>query len=182
MDLSDAGVLLRDEAGKAEIRGALEERFKGNPDRASLLQALATSPDEHRRISEAQVRERPDRWSNYVEQASRLIDEKGDYQAAAAEYGRYPGFADPSSQESVALSNYAYEAGNTFFWQGRLEETRKFYEIAANLDTGSAASIASKQRLAQIDGDFGTMLDAARYRGKRYNDPYAWRDFTSWLM
>jgi hypothetical protein len=182
MDLEPARPLMQDEAGKAELRDVLEKRFRGHPERAALLQALAASPDERRRLSEAQLQERPDQWSYYAEQGSRLIDEQGDFEAAARMYGRYPGFSDPSGYEPVALSNQAYAAGNVFFWQGRFAETRQFYGIAAKLNTGSEASLASKQRLAQIDGDYSTMLEVARNRGQRYSSPYAWRDFLSWLF
>jgi hypothetical protein len=82
----------------------------------------------------------------------------------------------------VGLSNRAYAAGNTFFWQGQMNGARSFYGIAAKLNTGSEASLASEQRLAQLDGDYARMLGVARARGQRYNSAYAWRDFLSWLF
>jgi hypothetical protein len=181
-DLEAARFLAQDETGKRELRDVLEKRFKGHPDRTAILSALAESPAERGRLSEAERTERPDRWDYYAEQGSRLIDEKGDYKAAAAMYAQYPGFSDPSHYNAVELSNQAYAAGSVFFWQGRLEETRRFYDIAAKLDTGSAASLASEQRLAQLDRNYATMLEAARNRGQRYSDAYAWRDFLSWLF
>lgn len=174
--------LLEDEAGKREAREVLEKRFKGHPERAGLLQALAESLAEHSRLSEAELQERPDRWDYYADQGARLIDERGDYEAAAAAYGKYPGFSDPSRYDAVDLSNQAYAAGNAFFWQGRMDGARRFYGIAAGLSTGSEASLASEQRLAQLDGDYAKMLELARGRGQRYNSAYAWRDFLSWLF
>ena len=182
MNLDDAAFLLRNEAGKAELRAILAQRFKGNPDRTRLLEVLASSPKERRQLSAAQRRDLPERWSNYVEEGNRLIDEQNDYAGAAAAFGGFPGFSDPSRFEPIELSNRAYAAGSTFFWQGRVDETRRFYEIAAKLNTGSTASLASAQRLAQLDGNYATMLQAARSRGQRYSDPYAWRDVLSWLM
>jgi tetratricopeptide (TPR) repeat protein len=182
MNLGAVRHLLEEEASKREVREVLEKRFKGHPGRADLLQALAESPAERGRLSEAARAERPDRWDSYAEQGARLIDEQGDYEAAAAMYGKYPGFSDPSHYDAVDLSNQAYAAGSVFFWQGRLEETRRFYDIAAKLNTGSAASLASEQRLAQLDRKYAAMLNAARNRGQRYHDAYAWRDFLSWLF
>jgi hypothetical protein len=182
MDLDAARFLLQDEAGKREFREVLERRFKGHPERAGLLQALAGSPAERRQLSEAQLQERPDRWDYYAEQATRLIDEQGDYEGAAEMYGRFPGFSDPSRYDAVELSNRAYVAGSVFFWQGRLDGARRLYGIAAGLRTGSEASLASEQRLAQLDGDYAKMLEVARGRGQRYSSAYSWRDFLSWLF
>ena len=181
-DLDAARFLAQDEAGKRELRDLLEKRFKGHPERAGLLQALAGTPAERRQLSEAEAQERPDRWSYYAEQGSRLIDEQGDYEAAANVYGQFPGFSDPSRYNAVELSNRAYAAGNSFFWQGRFDGARRFYGIAARLNTGSDASLASEQRLAQLDGDYAKMLEVARNRGQRYSSAYAWRDFLSWLF
>ena len=182
MDLEAARFLLLDDAGKREFREVLEKRFKGHPERAGLLQTLAGSPAERRELSEAQLQERPDRWDYYAEQGTRLIDEQGDYEAAANMYGRFPGFSDPSRYDAVELSNNAYAAGNVFFWQGRLDGARRFYGIAAKLNTGSDASLASEQRIAQLDRDYAKMLEVARGRGQRYSSAYAWRDFLSWMF
>jgi hypothetical protein len=183
MDLEAARFLLQDEAGKREFREVLEKRFKGHPERAGLLQTLAgSSSAERRQLSEAQLQERPDRWSYYAEQGTRLIDEKGDYEAAANMFGQFPGFSDPSRYDAVELSNRAETAGSLFFWQGRVEAARRFYDIAAKLNTGSNASLASEQRLAQLDGNYAKMLEVARNRGQRYSSAYAWRDFLSWLF
>lgn len=182
IDLDAARFLLQDEAGKREFREVLEKRFKGHPERAGLLQALAGSPAERGQLSETQLQERPDRWDYYAEQGSRLIDEQGDYDAAANMYGRFPGFSDSSRYDPVELSNRAYAAGNAFFWQGRFDGARRFYGIAARLNTGSDASLASEQRLTQLDGDYAKMLEVARNRGQRYSSAYAWRDFLSWLF
>ncbi|HYQ93366.1 MAG TPA: hypothetical protein VEP70_00865 [Burkholderiales bacterium] len=181
-DLEAARFLLLDEAGKREFREVVEKRFKGHPDRVGLLQTLAGSPAERRQLSEAQLQERPDRWDYYAEQGRRLIDEQGDYEGAANAYGQFPGFSDPSGYDTVELSNRAYAAGNVFFWLGRLEGARRFYGVAAKLNTGSDASLASEQRLAQLDGDYAKMLEVARGRGQRYSSAYAWRDFLSWLF
>jgi len=182
MDLEAARFLLLDEAGKREFREVLERRFKGHPDRAGILQTLAASPAERRQLSEAQLHERPDRWDYYAEQGRRLIDEQGDYEGAANAYGQFPGFSDPSGYDTVELSNRAYAAGNVFFWQGQLDGARRFYGVAAKLNTGSDASLASEQRLAQLDGDYAKMLEVARNRGQRYSSANAWRDFLSWLF
>ncbi len=182
MSLDAAQFLLQDDAGRREFRKILETRFKGHPERAGLLQALAGSPEERRRLSEAGSQERPDRWDYYAEEGARLIDEQGDYDAAAKMYARFPGFSDPSRYNAVELSNHAYAAGNVFFWQGQLDGARRFYGIAAQLNTGSEASLASAQRLAQLGGEYEKMLEVARNRGQRYNSAYAWRDFLSWLF
>lgn len=173
-------------AGGADLqRGDVaKSRFHGHPGRMSAL-AAARGPlpgDDKFAQLESASRERPDLWSNYLQLGTDYIRERGDYETARKAFMRFPGFKEGSEYNGVALSNYAYEAGSLFFWRGHLDETRPLYRIAANLRTGSAASIASAARLALLDGDFRTAAELSLLRGQRYTDPYAFRDYLAWLF
>ena len=167
----------------------LERRFHGHPARLQLLAMrkgskapAANVADERLAQLEAAVRERPDRWEVHRDLATHHLRERGDYAAAAGAFGVFPGFKSRDGYGAVALSNQAYHAGSEFFWRGRLDEARTFYRIAAELDTGSAASIASQARLSIMAGDFRAATALSHSRAQRYEDPYAFRDYLAWLF
>src|SRR5436309_1992399 len=47
----------------------------------------------------------------------------------------------PIKENPVAISNYAFEAGSLFFWQGVPDQARTFFKVSAGLDTGSDAGM-----------------------------------------
>jgi hypothetical protein len=127
------------------------------------------------------VGERPDRWEGHRDLALYHLREN-DYRAAEGAFMAFPGFKVRGGYGAVEVSNYAYEAGSEFFWRGRLDEARKFYQIAADLDTGSGGSMTSQARLAILDGDFQAATALQRARAQRYTDPYGYRDYLAWLF
>jgi hypothetical protein len=178
-------------AGGADLeRGdVLRGRFHGHPARAQLLawQRGASGPgasagNERLAQLQATVRERPDLWSVHSDLATYYLEERGDYAEAYKAFMAFPGFKSRTGYGAVALSNHAYAAGSWFFWRGRLDEARAFYGIAADLDTGSLASIASETRLSLLDGDFRAATALSQARAQRYSDPYAYRDYLAWLF
>jgi hypothetical protein len=93
----------------------------------------------------------------------------------------YPAFKSPESEDAVGLSNGAYIAGSELYWRGQPDLARPLYQFAADLDTGSEASITSAARLALLDGDFATAARESLARARRYVDAYAYRDYLSLL-
>jgi hypothetical protein len=186
----DVAVDMRAWTGADLQRGdVLEQRFHGHPARLQLLAmrkggkaSAADVADERVRQLEAAVRERPDRWEGHRDLAMYHLRERGDYAAAAGAFMAFPGFKSREGYGAVALSNQAYEAGSEFFWRGRSDEARKFYQIAAELDTGSGGSITSQARLAILDGDFRAATALQHSRAQRYGDPYGYRDYLAWLF
>jgi hypothetical protein len=167
----------------------LQSRFQGHPRRTEMLAlqggaapGAAVPAGERLAQLDAAVRERPDHWPNYYALGSYHLIERGDYAAAYKAFMAFPGFKNRQGYNAVALSNHAYAAGSDFFWRGRLEETRPLYRIAAELDTGSAASIASQARLSLMDGDFRAATVLSHMRAQRYSDAYAYRDYLAWLF
>jgi len=171
----------------------LKSRFGGHPRRAQILasqgaaqqdpaaQAAAAPGGDQLARLEAAIRERPDTWSNYGALA-RYHKERGDNAAALKAFMAFPGFENPRGYDAVSLSNQAYAAASDFFWRGHLDEARPLFQVAADLGTGSAASISSQARLSLLDGDFGTHARLSHSRAQRYNDPYGYRDYLAWLF
>src|SRR5205085_3416712 len=99
---------------------------------------------------------------------------------AARVFMNFPGIKG-KSVHPVALSNYAYEAGSLYYWTGDFQHAIPFYKIAADLDTGSAASMTSALRLAVLNGDYLGALRGSLARAQRYNQPHAYRDYLGLL-
>jgi hypothetical protein len=93
----------------------------------------------------------------------------------------YPGFHDRSPDDSVALSNDAFEAASLFYWDGLTELARPLFKISADLNTGSSASITSQARLQIFDGNYAGAAATFREGAIRYSSPYAYRDYLSLL-
>lgn len=96
-------------------------------------------------------------------------------------YLAYPRFSDRDTRDRVALANQAFDIGSKFFWLGRGKLAKPFFQIAAELNTGSDASMASQQRLLLLAGDYRGAAQAAQGRAIRYFSSYAQRDFLSLL-
>jgi hypothetical protein len=93
----------------------------------------------------------------------------------------FPGFHNGNPSDPVALSNWAADAGSLFYRAGRFALAKPFYKISADLDTGSQASMLSKQRLEMMAGDYPHAVVDLLERGSRYNDAYAYRDYLAFL-
>jgi len=188
--ITDIGVVKELEewrkGGGADLRreDVAKGRFSGHPERSALLAAQRGAPlaGDKLALLETARRERPDLWSSHLNLATHHVRERGDYAAAFQAFMAFPGFKDRNLFDAVTLGNHAYEAGSLFFWLGHVEETLPFYRIAADLRTGSAASISSQTRLALLNGDFRTAVELSLARGQRYDDPYAFRDYIAWLF
>ena len=163
-------------------------RFHGHEEVWKILQANAPpnasgapAPDEVAR-ARAAVREDPESWERAESLAKLLIRAEGNYVEAQKVLLEFPPMKrGASSKGAVALSNSAADAGNLFYWQGQPGLARPFYQLAADLYTGSEASITSDARLAQLDRDFERSADLFRKRANRYGSPYAYRDYLSLL-
>ncbi|MEM7194679.1 MAG: hypothetical protein AAF402_07000 [Pseudomonadota bacterium] len=161
----------------------IKSRFDGHPEKHRYLsQVLEKNEgiDEALSYMERAINSGDKSWDLVELLASKYL-RRGEYDKAAETYMRFPGFSGGAVKDRVRLSNQAYVSGSEFYWKGEYELARPLYEISANLETGSHASITSAQRLAQLEGDY---LNAARYAQRaasRYSSFYRYRDFLSYL-
>ena len=173
------------ETERAALKSELEGRFVGHPRRGALFPAVAVqanNPDSQLAAFEAAQRARPDDWANYLQHGKHLIETKGAYKEGAAVFLKFPGFNDRRGYNAVSLSSYAFDAGSILFWRGAIAEARPLFKISADLKTGSAASMASEIRLNLLDRKFVEAAAGSLERGSRYDDPYAYRDYLTWLF
>ncbi|MBV8783418.1 MAG: hypothetical protein JOZ67_04445, partial [Gammaproteobacteria bacterium] len=164
------------------VLAGLGTRFRGHPNRSELFpSAPGATPAQQRARLEAALRDAPDVWQRYLDLGEFIVHTGGTYESARDILRKYPGFSDPNPHDAVGNSNYAYEAGSIFYWQGRPDIARPFYQIAADLQTGSDASLSSMARLRILRGDFNGAAQVLLERATRYNSAYAYRDYLSLL-
>lgn len=164
---------------------ANERRFTGHPDRASFLAGLkikARDENGAAAIYEASIRDIPEVWEPYRNLGDMMF-RRGEIGKASELYGKYPLFGDGENdnRDTVALSNYAYEAGSRFWFLGETEKAIPLYRISAGYRTGSATGMLASARVALANNDF---QQAARHyleSVKRYGTPPAVRDYLSLL-
>jgi Tfp pilus assembly protein PilF len=159
--------------------GSLGQRFAGNPQRALWLAYRATRKGDleaAKRHYREDIKSRPKRWEPYSE-LGRLLFGQGQIEEAAKVFMSYPGFANPSDEDVVGLSNNAFAAGSLFYWAGEFGKAMPLYRIAADLRTGSDASLSSEIRIALAEGDYGAALAGSLQRARRYNSQFAYRDY-----
>ncbi|MCC7413980.1 MAG: hypothetical protein IT495_20360 [Gammaproteobacteria bacterium] len=159
-------------------------RFKSDTERLSLHAWFLTQskrPELTRALYRRAVDDGAADWYAYLETGKELAD-AGNYEDAAAVFLKYPGFGPDSGANRVLVSNEAFDAGSYLFWRGAAAQARQLFAIAAKLQTGSAASLASAQRLALLEHDWAAALDLAQRRARRYDDYYAYRDHLGLLF
>jgi len=166
-----------------EVLKSVEKRFVGNPRRAQLMAGISArrgDVQDAQRYYRESIKAQPEQWQSYWD-LGKLLFEEGDVEKAAQTFMSYPAFTKTSDQNTVGLSNYAFEAGSLFYWSGNFEQAMPLYRIAAELETGSDANMSSEIRIKLMDGDYGAALEGSRARARRYNSPYAYRDYLGML-
>jgi hypothetical protein len=167
------------------VIASLGSRFSGSP-RKPVPMAREDDPTDvrpeavMRRIRIA-IKADPELWENYRAMGLAIVQSGGKFADATQAFLSYPRFKDRSPDDPVAVSNYAYEAGSVLFWDGQPELAKPLFMIAADLDTGSNASISSQARLQLLDGDYVAATASYQQRAMRYPNSYSFRDFLSML-
>ena len=163
----------------ASIRG----RFAGCPERDKLLAEQSMKAGDvaatKARYREA-IKNAPGDWRGYEGLGTLLLSE-GETGESYKVFMSYPGFGDVSGQDAVDLSNDAYEAGQRLYWTGDFGLAKPFFRIAADLHTGSNASLSSAIRLDMLKGDYTGAMRVSLERARRYGDAHAYRDYFGML-
>jgi hypothetical protein len=165
-------------------RSDLPARFVGAPGiekfMANLKPHSRDQPDNFEDLRR-RIAANPELWPNYNELGRALIKRNSDYAGAAKVFDSYPGFHTATAEDSVALSNLAYNVASIFYIHGQVDLSKPFLEISAKLQTGSNAGMTCETRLQVLAGDFTSAMQSTLERAQRYQDMYAWRDFLSLL-
>lgn len=185
MDLDPiADVPQHTDAEKEALAEDLRTRFIGAPGRTGILALLRPStaplldPIEELR---SEISQEPNTWLNYYNLGLMLVRRHDDFAAAAKLFLSYPQFQMPEPPDAVALSDEAYQAGSYLYLHGHTELSEPLYRIAADLNTGSEASITAASRLLQLAGNFDGAMGMTLARAKSYPNAHAYRDYLSYL-
>jgi hypothetical protein len=166
-----------------ELMKSIEGRFLGHPQRAVLMARNSLRNGDRQaaaRHFRSGIQAQPGYWPPYMDLGILLLED-GNIAEAAGMFMDYPGFKGRSTENRVGLSNHAYDAGSLFYWTGNFMQAVPLYRIAAELHTGSDASLASEIRLRLIDRDIAGAAVASLNRARRYNSSFAYRDYLGML-
>lgn len=174
-----------DKPGQAgAVLASLGGRFTGNPLKPEPSHPDVTAESDPQAIVKKlrdAIKSDPEPWENYWALGTLLVESAGDYTEASRVFMSFPGFHAVNVNDPVALSSYAYDAGTLFYHIGQFQLAKPFYTIAADLDTGSSASMGSRVRLELIANDFPRAISDLFANASRYSDAYAYRDYLSFL-
>jgi tetratricopeptide (TPR) repeat protein len=162
-----------------QVLKSVEQRFVGHPRRVKMM-AQASLRRGDLQASESHYREGirvlPEDDELYSELGA-LLFENGETQKSFEVFMSYPGLKKRGQVHPVSLANYAAEAGSRYWWIGDFKRAIPLYRTAAELNTGSDSSITGRMRLHLVDGDLMGALQGSFERARRYNLPYAYRDY-----
>jgi hypothetical protein len=166
-------VYKRNEAAADAFLAANKRRYTGSPWRVSFLAGIARKKGDEAGaagIYKEAIADIPEVWEPYEEYGSSLILQ-GEIDNAARLFRSYPLFlADKNvTRDAVALSNYAYNAGEKFWLLGETETAVPFFRIAADYKTGSGAGMAAAARIALAEQDYRKAAYHFLEGAKRYS-------------
>jgi len=163
----------------------LGSRFTGHPRRTELwrpagLEGGGSAPDRMAQLRAAMESD-PEVWENYSALGSAIIRSGGPYEDASKALLGYPEFHVQDPSDPIGLSNEAVSAGSLLYWQGQPDLAKPFFQIAADLDTGSDASMLSAIRLQVLSADHASAAAGLIRRAVRYPNAYAHSEYLSYL-
>ncbi|MEK6744995.1 MAG: hypothetical protein AABZ15_15365 [Nitrospirota bacterium] len=162
-----------------------KQRFAGSPLKAEFMaNQLEKKGDDQAAFAlfEETIRVVPGVWGPFFELGSRHL-RRGDVKKASVSFKQYPFFpfsgtlSRSDDSNTVALSNYAYNAGKVLRWAGEFHEAKPFFELSAGYDTGSASGMSSEYLLALYEKDYEKAADVALAEGRRYADKFSYSDY-----
>jgi hypothetical protein len=168
--------------GNDKLVDYLQNHYEGHPEYATFLANRMIASDKLDQaipILMSAIEKDGVDWESHI-LLSKLLIKNSKYHQAETILANYFKVNDKNLHR-VTQSNRAYSAGNRFYWRGRFEEAKQFYQISGSLSTGAGSGYASLQRLALMEHDYTTALEYAFRRGKRYNDRYGYRDYLAIL-
>ncbi|MEO7386191.1 MAG: hypothetical protein ABIX37_04580 [Gammaproteobacteria bacterium] len=170
-------------AAAAKLLAANRQRFIGSPGRVEFLaniERAGGTEDAGDGVLRQAIEAHTSEWDPYFVIGRQAV-QAGDYAKAAETFLRYPGFLPGANLNGLAITNRAYDAGSLLYWAGQYEAALPLYRIAANIDNGSDASLASAARLALLDRNLELSAQISLERAQRYQDEYAYRDYMTLL-
>lgn len=166
-----------------------KHRFNGNSRKATFLADIYEKRGDDAaivKLYEDTIRVVPRGWQSYYELGTHYLF-RGDARRAVASFRRFPPFknganmGDGDNSDTVALSNYAFRAGQVLRFVGAIQDAKPFYELSAGYQTGSGAGMWSEYQLALLDGDYQRAVQTMLAVGRRYSSDDAYVSYLQLL-
>lgn len=155
----------------------LKERFKDHPERYSGFDKLSLGSEEQIIFLKKAVTAQPFNFIYTYHLAQAIIFHNRDFESAYKVIADYLGFTE-STDNTVAVSNYAYSAAQLFDMHVQTEMAKKLYTLSSSYNNGAHSSLASAIRLQIMSEDYGravlglqSIID--RYHKKEDYEAYA---------
>lgn len=164
------------------VASRLEKRFRGEPAateawlKISRSRLHAPEVGQTPEVLSAAIEKDPDNWSLYFGLAM-AFRQRGEFDKAAQAIWAYPLFRAGHSRDAVLISNRAYENGTELLMLGAFDAARPLLQRAADLDTGSQASIMAGVRLGLLEKNYRVAATQQLTAAKRYNSFTIYGDF-----
>ena len=170
-----------DQKNQAELQNVLSNRFIGSPIASELkLHPVDNETPDPSKFQRA-IAQDPDNWELYVSLADYYID-RNQYSDASRSALSFPGFKNLSSDDSLALSNKAFEIGEKLYFLGADAAARPLLQIAADQSNGSTATLRSQAQLAVLNGRYAEAALTYREIANHYTSLSDYRDYLSLLF
>jgi tetratricopeptide (TPR) repeat protein len=149
---------------------ANRDRFVGSPTRSAFIaQRKKGEGKDAEMVYREALAANPEVWDSYIALAKLLISH-GDYRSAFDILKKYPPFGNDKYDNTVALSQHAFTAGNEFWKRALIDEAQYFFRLSASYQTGSAGEFLSSMLLGLLNEDYEQMASQALADAKRYED------------
>jgi hypothetical protein len=164
------------------IVAGLGSRFKGNPQRDALFgPADASAPRDPLAQLRAAIAEDPEVWENYYTLANAIITSGGAYEDASKVMLGYPEFHVENPTQPVSVGGHATDAASLLYWQGYPDLATPFFQIAADLRTGSEGNMRSAIRLDVLANRYDAAVEGLMRRAIRYPTAHTYGEYLSYL-
>ena len=173
----------KDSKKASNILSEMQSRFNGHPDKTKFnidQKAMENKTIDKKKLLLAEIEKGSRDWKTYKELANLYITDSS-YEEAKSIILKYPGLKPPFEADIIGASNIAAAAGNLFFERGAIDQAKYFYQISADLDTGSARCLEGQERLSLLKRKFPAAAEYSLRRAQRYNDPTAYANYMTYL-
>lgn len=172
-------------AQQAQLRSDVQARFHGNAEIQNFFAqpAPGAPPDRDAILARARQRvaEDPNDAGAYESLARAQLDLFDLAEEAQKAFLSWPELKAKRHDNPVGLSNTTYDWGTQLMSRGRTDLALPLFRYAADLDTGSAASLLGAMRVALAEGDYVAAAQSELERASRYHQTDAYANYLSLL-
>jgi len=169
--------------GADELFSQNKHRFNGHSRRALYIATTvmdSASIDKTIKYLENAINNEKNNWKLYW-RLGRIYVSESLYGKAERLFSKYSLFQNTNNRDPVLSSNIAKNVAGLFYWRGKFDIAKQFYELSVSYHTGSAAGYESRVKLSQLKGDYSDAARASLQYGNRYHSISAYGGYMRYL-